>query len=103
MIFAIALSMGVSSTYSLLAKGRQLKLVGVSGTGKFVISTDRNVTYLGFTSLAAGTFDSDVIFHNGAAAVTSPLPSVDISADKDIFVANGSSAGQITVYFDDLT
>jgi WD40 repeat protein len=103
MIFAIALSMGASSTYTLLAKGRQLKLVGVTGTGKFIISTDRNSTYLGFTSLAVGTFDNDVIFHNGAAAVTSPLPSVDISADSDLFVANGSSAGQICVYFDDLS
>jgi hypothetical protein len=103
MIFAIALSMSASSTYTLLAKGRQLKLVGVSGTGKFIISTDRNANYGNFTSLPGGTFDSDVLLHQGAAAVTSPLPSVDISADSDLFVANGSSAGQITVWFDDLT
>jgi hypothetical protein len=103
MIFTVAISMGASSTYKLFAKGRQLKLVGASGTGKFILSTDSNATYLAFTSLAGGTVDSDVIFHQGAAAVTSPLPSVDISASSDLFVANGTSAGQITLWFDDLT
>jgi len=103
MVFAIAIGMSASSTYRLFAKGRQLKLVGGSGTGKFILSTDANASYSAFSSLSGGTFDSDVLLHQGAAAFTSPLPSVDISADSDLYVANGTSAGQITLWFDDLS